>query len=116
MSLDAKTLKEELIGAEIVAGKDLTEVAGSAFEAMELGAAIWLQQGRWFLEDYGTFLQASLTRPGDPNGFFSLIESRSEHIATGLHQVGDLVQRECVPAIKIWTDFLSTVRRDWRTP
>jgi len=115
MSMDAKTLGEELVGAEIIAGKELAEAAGSAFETMEQGAAIWLQQGRWFFEDYGEFLRTSVARPGDPGGLFSLIESRSEHIVSGVQQTSDLLQRECVPVTRIWTEFFSTVMRDWRS-
>jgi len=115
MSLNARTIGEEIIGAEIIAGKDLTEVAGGAFEAMERGTAIWLQQARWVFEDYGQFFRASAARPGDPGSFFTLIESRSEHIASGFHQMGELVQKEYLPALKIWTDFAGTVARDWRS-
>jgi hypothetical protein len=115
MSLDAKTIGEEIIGAEIVAGKELTEAAGSALEAAERSAAIWLQQARWLFEDYGQFLRSSMTRPGDPKPIFTLIESRSDHIASGFHQMSELVQAECLPLTKIWTDFAGTVIRDWRS-
>lgn len=116
MSLDAKTLGEEIIGAEIVAGKELTEAAGSAFEAMEKGATIWQQQSRWLLEDYGRFLRQELEKPGDPSGVFALLETRSEHIASGFRQMSELAERECAPVTKIWTDFVGTVLRDWRSP
>lgn len=115
MSVDAKTIGEEIIGAEIVAGKELTEAAGSALEAAERSMAIWLQQSRWAFEDYGQFVRSSLTRPGDPGPLFSLIESRSDHIASGFHQMSELVQAECLPMTKIWTDFAGTVMRDWRS-
>lgn len=116
MSIDAKTLGEEIIGAEIVAGKELTEVAGSALEAMEQGTSIWLQQGRWWLEDYGQFLRHSVEKPGDPSGVINLLTVRSEHVSSGFHQMSELVERECAPATRIWSDFLRTVLRDWRTP
>ena len=116
MSVDAKTIGEEIIGAEIVAGKELTEAAGSALETAEKTAAIWLQQARWVFEDYGQFLRSSATRPGDPQPLFKLIESRSDHIASGFHQMSELVQAECLPVTKIWTDFAGTVMRDWRSP
>ncbi len=115
MSVDAKTIGEEIIGAEIVAGKELTEAAGSALETAEQTAAIWLQQGRWLFEDYGQFMRSSFTRPGDPGPLFKLIESRSDHIASGFHQMSELVQNECTPLTKIWTDFAGTVMRDWRS-
>ena len=115
MTIDAKTIGEEIIGAEIVAGKELTEAAGSALEAVERSAAIWLQQTRWVFEDYGQFLRSAASRPGDPNPLFKLIESRSDHVASGFHQMSELVQAECAPVTKIWTDFAGTVMRDWRS-
>lgn len=115
MSIDAKTIGEEIIGAEIVAGKELTEAAGSMLDAAERGTAIWLQQARWVFEDYGQFLRSSATRPGDPSALFRLIESRSDHVASGFHQMSELVQAECLPMTKIWTDFTGTVMRDWRS-
>lgn len=115
MSMDAKTLGEEIIGAEIVAGKELAEAAGSVFEAMEQGSAIWQQQSRWLVEDYGVFLRSSLTRPGHPAGLVDLVQSRSEHISTGMQQTGALIQREFVPVTRIWTNFFGTVMRDWRS-
>ncbi len=115
MSLNARTIGEEILGAEIVAGKELTEAAGGVFETMERSAAIWLQQTRWLFEDYGQFMRDSVSRPGDPSSLLTLIESRSEHIASGFHQFGELVQQECLPATKIWTDFAGTVEQDWRS-
>ena len=115
MSLDAKTLGEELIGAEIVAGKELTEAAGSVFDTLERLGAIWQQHNHWLAEDYGRFWITSLTRPGDSRTLSALIESRSAHIASGLHDLGGLIERECVPLSKIWSDFFGTIARDWRS-
>jgi hypothetical protein len=115
MSVDPRTIGEEILGAEIVAGKELTEVAGGVLETLERSAAIWLQQARWLGEDYSRFFRDSVSKPGDPASFFSLVESRSEHIASGFHQFGELIQKECLPATKIWTDFAGTVEQDWRS-
>ena len=115
MSMDPKTLGEELVGAEIVAGKELTQAAGSLFDTLERVGALWQQQGRWLVEDYGQFWLAALSRPGDPGPLNDLIGARSEHIASGMHELTTLVERECVPLSKIWSDFFGTVMRDWRT-
>ena len=29
--------------------------------------------------------------------------------------LGELIQKECLPATKIWTDFAGTVEQDWRS-
>ena len=114
MTLDAKTLGEELVGAEIVAGKELTQAAGSLFDMLERTRDIWVQQGRWLAEDYGRFWISALGRPLDPTPLNGLIEARSKHIASGMHELSSLVERECVPVSKIWSDFFGTVMRDWR--
>jgi hypothetical protein len=114
MKPDSRVIGEELLGAELVAGKELTEAAGSLFEAAEKGGAICREQARWIAEDYGRFWLSSLTRPGDPAPLVKLIEQRSEHIAAGMHDLGALVEREFVPLTRIWTDFFGLVARDWR--
>lgn len=114
MSVDVRTIGEELVGAEIVAGKELTEAAGSLFDALDRAAAIWLQQGQWLIEDYGRFWLSSLGNPLNAGDLRSLVEARSEHIASGMHQVSELIERECTPMSKMWTDYLGTVVRDWR--
>jgi hypothetical protein len=115
MTLDAKTLGEELVGAEIVAGKELTQAAGSLFDTLERTRDIWVQQGRWLAEDYVRFWLSAPGRPGDLAPLNRLIEDRSTHIASGMHELGTLVERECIPLSKIWSDFLGTVGRDWRS-
>jgi len=115
MTLDAKTLGEELVGAEIVAGKELAQAAGSLLDTAERLRDIWLQQGRWLAEDYGRFWLTALGRPGDPTPLSALVEARSTHIASGMHDLSTLVERECLPLSKIWSDFLGTVGRDWRS-
>jgi hypothetical protein len=114
MTLDAKTIGEELLGAEIVAGKELTEAAGSVFDALEKGSQLWRQQARWALEDYASFFRSGLAKPLDPTPVIQLLERRSEHIASGMHDFGDLIEKECAPLSKIWTDFFSVVQQDWR--
>ena len=114
MTPDSRVIGEELLGAELVAGKELTEAAGSLFDAAEKGAAICREQARWLLEDYGRFWLSSMTEFGNPAPLVKLIEQRSEHIASGMHDLGSLVEREFVPLTKIWTDFLGLVARDWR--
>jgi len=114
--LDVKTIGEDILGAEIIAGKELTEAAGSIFDAMEKGSSIWEQQARWLAEDYFNFWMSSLSQglTGNPAALMKLIDSRSEHIATGMHQTGDLIEKECTPLTKMWTDFIGVVAQDWR--
>ena len=116
MTLDARTIGEELLGAELVAGKELTEAAGTLFDTLEKGSAIWLQQARWLAGDYGQFWLSSITQAADQAPLTNLIDSRTEHITSGMHQLGELVEKECTPLVKIWTDFIGVVAQDWRKP
>ena len=114
MTRDAKTLGEELLGAEIVVGKELTEAAGGFFEGLERIHAIWQQQTAWLVDDYLTFWGATLARPGRPEPLLALVRSRSEHIAAGVDELGATLERESAPLRKMWMDFASVVRSDWR--
>ncbi len=114
MTLSAKTLGEELVGAEIVAGKELTEVAGGLFDVVETAGSIWLQQGLWFVEDYSRFWLETLGPAGDPAGLRRLWEARAGHLASGLQQAGELARRECTPLAGVWASYFGTVLKDWR--
>jgi hypothetical protein len=115
VSLDAQTLGEEILGAEIVAGKELTEVAGSLLDAVERAGAIWLQQGQWLTEDWARFWLTAATRPGNAAPLARLVNDRSDHVASGMHQMRELIERECVPLSGIWSAFFRTVARDWQS-
>ena len=114
MTVDAKTIGEEILGAELVAGKELAEATGNLFEAMERGGEIVRQQAGWWLADYGDFWLRSLRVPPDPGALPDLIDRRSRHIATGFQDMSSLVQRECAPLTRMWGDFFSVIRQDWR--
>jgi hypothetical protein len=113
MSRDAQTLREELLGAEIVAGKELTEAAGGLFEGMERSAEIWRQQLVWLFDDYVEFWRDAARQPGRPEPLLALMERRSAHIATGVTDLGATLERECAPLARMWDDFMGVVRRDW---
>jgi len=114
MTLDTRKLGEDLLGAEIVAGKELTEAAGSVFDALEKGGAIWRQQAQWLAEDYMACWMSAVSSPTDTSNLMKFVERRSEHIASGLQDIGHLIENEVVPLSKIWTDFLDIVIQDWR--
>lgn len=115
MPLNPRTIGEELLGLELVAGKELTEATGTLFDAADKGRKLWLEQARWLFADYSQFWQSVLTRP-DPGILSTLIERRSEHIAEGFRATSELVEKELVPLSRLWTDYLQVVARDWRSP
>ncbi|MEJ2089307.1 MAG: hypothetical protein P8Y69_12725 [Gammaproteobacteria bacterium] len=117
MTVDARTIGEELLGAEIVVSRELTEATGNVFDALEKGAAIWEHQARWLVEDWTGFWVSGLTKPLllDPAPLAELIQRRSDHISAGLHDVEQLIKNEFAPLSKTWTDFLGVIRQDWRS-
>ena len=114
MSRDAKTLGEELVGAEILAGKELTEAAGGLFEGIERAAEIWRQQATWLFDDYLEFWREAARSPGRPEPLLALVERRSTHVASGARELASTVERECAPLARMWSEFMEVVRRDWR--
>ena len=112
MTLDPRTIGEELLGLELVAGKELTEATGTLIDAADKGRKLWLEQARWLFKDYAQFWQSALTRP-DPGIIYALVERRAEHIAEGFRATSELVEKELVPLSRLWTDYLQVVARDW---
>jgi hypothetical protein len=114
MSVDARTIGEEILGAEIIAGKELTEATGNYFEALEKGGSILRQQAGWWLSDYTDFWLKSLRFPPDPGLVVELFQRRSEHVLQGVKEAGELMDRECAPLTRMWSDFFGVVKKDWR--
>ena len=115
MSRESRLLSEELLGAELVAGKELTEAAGGFWDALEKCAAIQQQQWRWYVDDWNDFWTTPLREPSAdlPSAIGELIERRSRHVGTGVRDLAELVKKETDPLRKIWSDYLGVVRRDW---
>ena len=113
--MDARTIGEELLGAELVAGKEFIEATGTFWDSLERGAAIHRQHLQHLLQDYGTFWTTALSPPlsNTPEAMTRLLQARAEHIADSLHEIGQVVEQEYLPLSKPWTDFIDVIRTDW---
>ena len=116
MSESSRRVSEELLGAELVAGKELVEAAGTFWDTLEKGARIHCRQIELLLKDHTRFWGDALS--GDPgratSALPSLVQHRVEHVREGLDQYRSLIGSELAPLTKIWTDFFGVVRRDWQ--
>jgi hypothetical protein len=115
LTMDARTIGEELLGAELVAGKEFIEATGTFWDSLERGAAIQRQHLQHLLQDYGTFWTTALSPPlnNAPAALTRLLQARAEHIADSMHEVSQLVEKEYLPLSKPWTDFIDVIRTDW---
>lgn len=111
-----RRIGEELLGAELVAGKELVEVAGTFWDTLEKSAEIHRQQISWLVEDHTSFwgdalsMDTQRTASALPN----LLTHRIDHVRRGFDQYRQLLDSELAPLSKIWSDFIGVVRRDWQ--
>lgn len=111
-----RRISEELLGAELVAGKELVEVAGSFWDTLEKSSEIHRQQISWLLEDHSSFWRDALSMDMQrkTSALPNLVTHRIDHVRRGFDQYRQLLESELAPLSKIWADFFSVVRRDWQ--
>ena len=111
-----RLISEELLGAELVASKELAEAAGSVWEANEKVLELQRQQLCWFFQDYTEFWGGLRFDP-DPMNLFraasGLAAQRAQHISRGWQDFGSIMKEESEPFVRAWSGFMAVVRRDW---
>lgn len=118
MTETSRMVTEELLGAELVAGKELVEATGTLWDTLEKGAAIHRRQLEWFIADYARCASDMLSfDPARvPAAAIRLVRSRYEHLSGGFEESRRLIETECAPLAKLWKDYFAVVRRDWQPP
>ncbi|MDZ7669008.1 MAG: hypothetical protein U5Q16_06130 [Gammaproteobacteria bacterium] len=117
---ESRLAGEETLGAELLAGRELTAQAGILWETAEQLGELCLRQTRLFAEDHTATFRSLL----DDSARHSLqtvigrhLERRLRHNLTGLEQGIDILstqsERTCQSVIHLWAPFLAVVRRDW---
>lgn len=117
MEKDNSTLLgEELLGAELLASRELAEGAGSLWETFERGGRIQQQQLKLLCQDYSQYLRdlASADPLALPRATGALLERRFTHVSEGWQEFGGLLQEEFGPIGRAWQSFFDVVRQDWR--
>jgi hypothetical protein len=109
-------LGEELVGAELLASRELAEGAGSIWETLERGGKIQQQQLNLLCQDYTQYLRdlASADPLALPRATGQLLERRLTHVSEGWQEFGGLLQDEFGPIGRAWRNFFQVVRQDWR--
>lgn len=116
MNESTHRIGEEILGAELVAGKELVEAAGTFWDTLEKSAEIHRQQMSWLVEDHSGFWRDALSMDAQRSSAAlpNLIAQRVEHVRQGFDQYRQLLDSELAPLSKIWSDFFGVVRRDWQ--
>ena len=105
----------DLLGAELLASRELAEGAGSIWDAMERGGRIQRQQLEWLVKDYSGFFQDLSKRMSPlalPGATARLMEARLRHIGAGWAATDQLIRDELTPFCNAWQSFGQVVRQD----
>ena len=120
LSQDSRTMRDEVVGAEIMATKEVTERIGMIWELVEGLNDISREQLRLLFDDYTTTVQDFTNAPGIHN-YSDLVMNhwlrRLEHVADGARSVSNLVSKEANVfedvVFGMWKPFFAVVNRDW---
>jgi hypothetical protein len=111
---NSKLIGEELIGAEILASRELAESAGSLWDTLERSGRIQQQQFSLLCKDYAQYA-GEVTNPfAIPQATVRLLQRRVTHVGDGWRAFGKLLQDEYAPIGRAWSSFFDVVKKDWR--
>jgi hypothetical protein len=122
---DSRMVRDEVVGAEILATKEITEKIGILWEVAERLNAIGTEQARLLVDDYvttfKTFADAPLSNTGALHNYTDVVMNhwlrRLEHVADGARSVSNLVTNETHlledVVFGMWKPFFAVVNRDW---
>lgn len=110
-----KRFGAQLLGAELMASRELVEGAGTFWDTLERASRIQQQQLSWLIGDYSGFLGDLVAEKSAwslPAATGRLIEKRLAHTAEGWKAAGGLMQDELVPLFSAWENFAKATRQD----
>ncbi len=115
LSSRGRLLGEELLGAELVASRELAQGAGSLLETLERGSVIHQRQLSYFIQDYAGYVDEVIANPLQwPQAAGSLAVRRATHLGEGLREGAELLREELAPIRDAWAGFFKVLQRDWR--
>ena len=110
-------LGAQLLGAELMASRELAESAGTFWDTLERSSRIHQQQLSWLITDYAGFIDdivAEKSARSLPTVTGRLIEKRLSHISEGWTAAGQLMQDELLPLYSAWENFAKATLQDRR--
>jgi hypothetical protein len=120
----SRMMRDEVVGAEILATKEITERIGILWEVAERLNGIGREQARLLFEDYVATCREFTKGVGNaprslnyPDIVLSHWLRRLEHVTDGARSVSDLVSKETNlvedVVFGMWKPFFAVVSRDW---
>lgn len=117
---ESRLAGEESLGAELLAGREMSAQAGILWETAEQLGDLCLRQARLFAEDHTATFRCLLD-DSSRHSFQTMVgrhvERRLRHNLDGVAQGIDIMaaqsERTCQSIINLWAPFLAVVRKDW---
>ncbi len=116
MTMDPGTLGQELLGAELLASRQLTETGGTLWNGLEHLAQIQRQQLTWAVEDHVRFWGEVLNGASPVVAGRGLLEQRCNHLSRGWQDLLGTAAAGRDALAQPWHSFFDVVREDWRAP
>jgi hypothetical protein len=120
LKAESRLAREEAIGAELLASRDLVGQLGSVWEAAEQLGDLYVQQVRYWVEDHAATLSAAVAGGSADNARCLLgqhIERRIAHVTEGLTVSARLLAGQSATTsrtlFRLWKPFLDVMSRDW---
>ena len=108
-------LGAQLLGAELMASRELAEGAGTFWDTLERSSRIHQQQLSWLIKDYAGFvddLVAEQSAWSIPAVTGRLVEKRLSHVSEGWKATSQLLQDELLPLYSAWENFAKATLQD----
>jgi hypothetical protein len=121
LSEDSRLVGEEMVGAELLATRELVENLGIVWETLEAMNDLCVRQLSYLAADHGESWRMLVANPRLeqlPALAASHCQRRLEHLAQGVSEVSRLVVKSSDDAATIlfslWKPFFAVIDSDWR--
>ena len=116
---DSRLAREEVVGAELLFGRDLVANIGILWDTAEQLGDLCARQARHLVEDHlATLTTLASSRPEQVPAVLSRhFERRLRHVGQGWAQGAHLLAAQSEKAgetlLRFWAPFAAVVRQDW---
>lgn len=121
-SRESRQVRDEAMGAELLATREIVEQFGILFESVDRLNDLAVRQTGHLVRDYAATLRQAVTEPGLHNCRDLVLghwQRRIGHLVEGGDEFAALVRSETAKfgdaLFGLWGPFAATLARDWRT-